>query len=159
MPRPLIVKAEVETCTGHRLMDYKGLCGNLHGHNYKWIAEVAATVESPKFGMAIDFSLLKGYLKRMTDIFDHAMVLRDDDPWCTDFQEAPERLVLLNVNPTAENLAQLVADSLSNVFPFAEWVNVELWETSKCRVSARGNAESRFVEITFCNTEKTENVE
>jgi len=141
MPRPTIVTTELETCTGHRLLNYVGKCANLHGHNYRWIVQVCASVPDRNKGYYLDFGDLKGLLRHELERFDHSVVLHHHDSAAPMLRVLSQtKLVLLNVNPTAENLAQWLADVLyKSLYDTIEWVNVELWETSKCRVSARGD--------------------
>lgn len=103
----IAVTKEVKYSIGHRLHRYVGLCANLHGHNYT----IQATVEGNPdlLGLVIDFKDLKGILHSILEPFDHAMVLHVDDPLA---QNLPGRLVLLSVNPTAENLASLIFNRL-----------------------------------------------
>ena len=48
----------------HFLPGYDGLCANLHGHSYRLLVtlrgEILKDATSPKNGMVIDFSVLKG---------------------------------------------------------------------------------------------------
>jgi len=57
----------------HRLEDYHGKCEELHGHNFL----VEALFEGnnlDKCGMAIDFKILKDYLKGILGGLDHKYV-------------------------------------------------------------------------------------
>ncbi len=104
------VTKEIEFCYGHRLLDYGGKCRHLHGHN--GVAEITFETESldPR-GMVVDFGDLKRLLKTWIDgNLDHRMILRRDDPVVPALQAAGEPLHLLDVNPTAENLARLIFD-------------------------------------------------
>ena len=150
--RTTIITTEVETCTEHRLLDYRGKCAHLHGHNYRWVMRLGTLVQDEKYGIGVDFGHVKEHLKRYTDPFDHSMVLREDDPAIPFLKETGQRLVVLNANPTAENLSTLLATVLTELY-LNSWVNIELWETSKCRVDGNGadGSEVRIVEL--CNTE------
>jgi 6-pyruvoyltetrahydropterin/6-carboxytetrahydropterin synthase len=77
-----------------------------------------ATVEGaidPQTGLIIDFKDLKKLFASMIEPFDHAMVLRNDDPLlhCL-FNDPNAKLVVLDTNPTAENLAGLFFGILNN---------------------------------------------
>ncbi len=101
------ITVDLEFSIGHRLMEYEGRCSSLHGHNYLLTFVIAGTLDHR--GMVIDFGPLKRQLKALLDPFDHAMVLRHDDPVRFSLMEDPTtRLVLLSANPTAENLAALL---------------------------------------------------
>lgn len=98
----------------HRLM---GLpdghpCGRLHGHNY----EVQLIVESPildQRGFAgIDYRELDAVRDRILDLFEHKTILYEHDPIRThetaDFGYFDKSIILIDSNPTAENLARLI---------------------------------------------------
>jgi len=124
------VAREIEFCYGHRLLEYEGKCRYLHGHNAK--AEVVLDGDRlDERGMLLDFGEIKRVVSRWVDeTLDHRMVLRRDDPAVPALRELGEPLVLLGVNPTAENLAKLIFDYASaRGFPVAE---VRLWETPRC---------------------------
>ncbi len=122
---------------GHRLMNHAGKCKMLHGHN----ARVTIRLGSSKLdenGMLVDFSDLKNTAKGWIDEqFDHQMLLHEDDPIAPVLQKAGEHVRLLQVHPTAECLAQLIFDFVSESgFPVTE---VILWETESCLASYRKN--------------------
>jgi 6-pyruvoyltetrahydropterin/6-carboxytetrahydropterin synthase len=98
-------------------------------------------------GLLVDFSDLKGAVREVLNKFDHAFVLRSDDyalaNWLVDNDHA---LVVLNVNPTAENLAQLVADELRGFLGLRFDVHVTVWETSKNSAEAYGQVD-RVIQV------------
>ena len=121
------VTKEIHFCYGHRLLNYEGKCRNLHGHNGKAVV----TLEAPtldRLGMVVDFTEIKRVLGRWIDEhLDHKMLLHRDDPVIADLRRHNEPLVLLDVNPTAENIAKLICDhALENGLPVVE---LTLWET------------------------------
>lgn len=81
--------------------------------------------------MVLDFNQIKTVVSRWIDEnLDHRMILNRDDPAVPILQELGEPLYLLDVNPTAENIAKLIADyAASQGIPVAE---VRLWETPHC---------------------------
>ena len=124
------VTREIHFCYGHRLLNYDGKCRHLHGHN----GRAVITLEGPNLddrGMLMDFSDLKRTVGRwIDDTLDHTMLLRQDDPVLPDLQKRGERVQVLDVNPTAENIAKLIFDyAKSQGFPVVE---VKLWETENC---------------------------
>jgi 6-pyruvoyltetrahydropterin/6-carboxytetrahydropterin synthase len=121
------VTKEIYFCYGHRLLDYPGKCRNLHGHNGKAVV----TLEAPaldKLGMVIDFTDIKRVIGAWIDeALDHRMILHRDDPALPELRRLGEPVVVLDVNPTAENLAKLIFDhGVANNLPVTE---VTLWET------------------------------
>jgi len=124
------VAREIEFCYGHRLLDYEGKCRYLHGHNAK--AEIVLEGDRlNECGMLFDFGEIKRVVSGWIDEnLDHRMLLRRDDPAVSPLRELGEPLVLLDVNPTAENLAKLIFEfTAGQGFPVAE---VRLWETPRC---------------------------
>ena len=124
------VTREIDFCYGHRLLDYDGKCKNLHGHN----AKVLITLEAASLdglGMVLDFADIKRVIQQwIDDHLDHRMILRKDDPVADTLTQMDEPVVLIDDNPTAENLAKLIAQfGLQQGFPVVE---VRLWETPHC---------------------------
>jgi 6-pyruvoyltetrahydropterin/6-carboxytetrahydropterin synthase len=133
------VTREIEFCYGHRLLEYEGKCRHLHGHNGKALITLAAEGLDPQ-GMVLDFGEIKEVVSRWIDEnLDHRMILRRDDPAVALFERLDEPLYLLDVNPTAENLAKLIFDvAAARGFPVVE---VRLWETPKCYATYTGERE------------------
>jgi len=127
------VTREIDFCYGHRLLNYQGKCRHLHGHNGKALV----TVEAPRLderGMVFDFSDIKRVVTGWIDEhLDHRMLLHRDDPIVPVLQECGEPMYLMNVNPTAENIAQLIFEiAAGQGFPVVE---VRLWETPHCQAT------------------------
>lgn len=92
------IDIERDFSAAHYLRGYNGDCSCLHGHN--WVIQVVAKAEKlDEIGIAIDFKRLKSELEVLLDGLDHKN-LNDLDY----FKEA---------NPTAENLAKIIFDLLS----------------------------------------------
>lgn len=104
----MIVTVKREVPMGHRLLGYDGRCAYLHGHNYT--IEASVTGKPDGLGLVVDFSVLKKQLDAYLDKFDHSLILHEDDPVAEILRM--ERMVLLTVNPSAENLASLVFNHL-----------------------------------------------
>lgn len=114
-------------CYGHRLLEYQGKCARPHGHT----ALVEIELSSDKLdslGMVRDFGDIKEILGSYIDAtFDHRMILRQDDPMVKALRELGEEVVVLPVNPTAENLARILYHEAGKLgFPVSA---VRLWET------------------------------
>ena len=96
----LTVKAEFEAA--HQINGYQGKCQRLHGHNWS----VEAIVEGyglDELGMLIDFKVLKAELNKVLEELDHRYL-----------NELPIFAESANKNPTAENLARYIFESLSS---------------------------------------------
>jgi 6-pyruvoyltetrahydropterin/6-carboxytetrahydropterin synthase len=130
------VSRELDFSYGHRLLDYEGKCRHLHGHNGR-LEITLETAELDDRGMVIDFGDIKAALNRWIDEnLDHRMILRRDDPAVSVLKELGEPMYLLDVNPTAENIARLIFDvAAADGFPVVE---VRLWETPKCFATYTG---------------------
>jgi 6-pyruvoyltetrahydropterin/6-carboxytetrahydropterin synthase len=125
-----LVSREIDFCYGHRLMNYVGKCRHLHGHNGRALITFKAS-ELDDRGMVLDFGEIKGVVSRwIDDNLDHRMILRRDDPAVAVLQQLGEPMYLLDLNPTAENIARLIFDvALAQGLPVVE---VRLWETPRC---------------------------
>ncbi len=132
------VTKEIHFCYGHRLLNYAGKCRNLHGHN----ARAVVTLEGPaldRLGMVVDFGEIKRVLGTwIDDTLDHRMLLHKDDPVLPELRRLGEPFVTLDVNPTAENIAKLIADrAAAHGLPVVE---VTLWETENSFATYRPGA-------------------
>jgi 6-pyruvoyltetrahydropterin/6-carboxytetrahydropterin synthase len=121
------VTREIRFCYGHRLLNYDGKCKHLHGHNGRAVITLAAD-RLDALGMVVDFSTIKRVVSGWIDAnLDHRMILHRDDPVLPILKAQGEPVFLLDVNPTAENIAKLIFDHVSaQGFPVIE---VKLWET------------------------------
>lgn len=122
------VTRELRFCYGHRLLNYDGKCRHLHGHN----GRAVITLEAERLdvlGMVVDFSAIKRVVNGWIDAnLDHRMILHKDDPVLPTLRQQGEPFFLMDVNPTAENIAKLIFDyTLAQGFPVVE---VTLWETA-----------------------------
>ncbi|RZD16977.1 MAG: 6-carboxytetrahydropterin synthase QueD [Candidatus Acididesulfobacter guangdongensis] len=79
--------------SAHNLRGYNGKCENIHGHN--WQIEVVVCSELlNSIGIAVDFKILKNYLKLIMEKLDHKYI-----------NELP---YFENINPSAENIAKYI---------------------------------------------------
>ena len=87
--------------SAHFLRNYKGKCEKVHGHNWK----VSVNVASPglKNGLVLDFTDLKKTLKKITKLLDHGFL--------------NEMEYFRKNNPTSENIAKYIFDSLQKALP------------------------------------------
>jgi 6-pyruvoyltetrahydropterin/6-carboxytetrahydropterin synthase len=124
------VTREIDFCYGHRLLDYQGKCSHLHGHNGRVLITIEAS-ELDGRGMVLDFGDIKRVVSTWIDEhLDHQMVLRRDDPAVPMLKQLGEPMFLMDVNPTAENLARAIYDyAASQGFAVVE---VRLSETPHC---------------------------
>ena len=127
------VTREIDFCYGHRLMNYEGKCRHLHGHNGRLLITARAASLDDR-GMVLDFGDIKAVVNRWIDEnLDHRMILRRDDPAVGLLEQLAEPMYLLDVNPTAENIARLIFEvTAAQGFPVTR---VRLWETPKCHAT------------------------
>ena len=108
------IRRWVETDTGHRVLNHKSKCRHMHGHRYRWEAELEGDVVteegSSEEGMLMDFSDVSAILNHYVhDVVDHAFIVYEGD------KEAlvalshigdEHRTLIVPFIPTAENLAK-----------------------------------------------------
>jgi 6-pyruvoyltetrahydropterin/6-carboxytetrahydropterin synthase len=130
------VTREIDFCYGHRLLNYKGKCRYLHGHNGRAVITLAAESLDER-GMVLDFSDIKQVVSQwIDDTLDHRMILNRSDPAIPTLQKLGEPIHLIDANPTAENIAKLIYDfTRDHGFPIVE---AKLWETPRCFATYRG---------------------
>jgi 6-pyruvoyltetrahydropterin/6-carboxytetrahydropterin synthase len=107
------IKIESDFSSAHNLRGYKGKCEELHGHNWK----VEATLYSlclDKAGMVADFKLLKAALAKVLKRLDHKHINKV--------------AYFRKVNPTSENIAKYIYDSLR--FQGLSVSCVTVWESA-----------------------------
>lgn len=117
----------INFCYGHRLLNYKGKCCNLHGHNGK--VEIELFSENlDKIGMVLDFAQIKDIIEEwIEENIDHKLLLSKDDPMVKILRENNEIVYIMETNPTAEAIAKLIYDfAVSRKLPVSE---VRFWET------------------------------
>jgi len=131
------VAREIHFCYGHRLLNYDGKCRHLHGHNGKAVITLEAE-RLDALGMVVDFARLKRVVGGWIDeAIDHKMLLHRDDPVLAYLRAQGEPVFVMNVNPTAENIARLIYEyAAAQGFPVVE---VQLWETDACQASYRSS--------------------
>jgi 6-pyruvoyltetrahydropterin/6-carboxytetrahydropterin synthase len=107
------IKIEGVFSSAHNLKGYKGKCEELHGHN--WRIEVAVEKEGlDKAGMVMDFKVLKDKLNRILKNMDHKYL--NNIPY------------FKKVNPTSENIARYIYDTLKKTVSVIKSVTV--WENN-----------------------------
>jgi 6-pyruvoyltetrahydropterin/6-carboxytetrahydropterin synthase len=118
-------------CYGHRLMGHPGKCSRAHGHNAVLEVELAGE-DLDERGMICDFADVKRRIEEIVDgRLDHRMILEAHDPLVPALRGAGEEPCVLDVPPTAENIARLIfQEARAMGLPVAA---VRLWETPTSR--------------------------
>jgi len=122
----------------HALWNYDGLCRNLHGHSYILKVTVKGKPltdsNNPKFGMVMDFGDLKAIVKQeILDVVDHAVLLYKDAAIekVAQLPQMSERLIVVDYQPTCENLLFDFADKIKKRLPeTVELYSLRLNETA-----------------------------
>ena len=109
---------EFSFAAAHRLPRYDGPCFRMHGHNYRLFVAVEGDVD-PHTGMVADFGRIQEIVKE--HVFD-----RVDHRTLNDVLD----------NPTAENIARWVFETLAPCLP--GMCEVRLYEIPGCCVTYRG---------------------
>ncbi len=117
------ITRRLEFDAGHRIPNHNSQCKHLHGHRYAievtLSGEVIATEGASEQGMVMDFSDVKRIAKeQVVDAWDHAFIVYRKDQMVLDFlQTLPDhKTVVLDVVPTAENLARVAFDLLVDAY-------------------------------------------
>lgn len=117
----------------HMLSRYNGKCANLHGHTYHAEVDIVGHTDGD---ILVDFNDIKNFF----DEYDHAIIFAGDDVRCEAEEELLNwaevyrlRYVMMpsKRRPTAENMAQLMADKLYRATKKdgVASVSIRLWET------------------------------
>ena len=108
----------------HALRNYDGLCRNIHGHSYKMDITLAGQPlhdeSSPKNGMVMDFGDLKRLVnEEIISLLDHALVLshQTDEKLIEVLKQNFEKIVVVEFQPTTENLLNFIARKLKAKLP------------------------------------------
>lgn len=120
----------------HALHNYDGLCQNIHGHTYKLqvtlIGSPCDDVNSPKYGMVLDFSVLKNVVKiPIVDTFDHALVVPKNGGFDALRQFQSEgKFIEVPFQPTCENLTIYFVELIKAKLPSQVSLHsIRLYET------------------------------
>ncbi len=128
----------LEIDAGHRLLKHEGKCRHVHGHRY--VFEITCTAdELDDVGRVIDFGAIKAEVGSWLDEqWDHGFLAEHGDP-IVDWLKANEmKHCVLDVPPTAENLARIVRDmAVTLLAPYSIGVYaVRCRETPNCWADA-----------------------
>lgn len=116
------IKVKSNFSSAHNLINYKGKCERLHGHN--WVVEAVFAYESlDSSGLAVDFRIAKRTLKDILEKLDHS--------YLNDLK------ILKKMNPTSENIAEFIYGSIKK--KNAGIKSVSVWENeNSCATYTKG---------------------
>jgi len=117
------ITRRLEFDAGHRIPNHNSQCKHLHGHRYAIEITLSGDVITAEGvseqGMVMDFSDVKRIAKeRVVDAWDHAFLVYRGDKVVLDFLNTlpNHKTVVMDVIPTAENLAKVAFDLLLDAY-------------------------------------------
>ncbi|MEO0198169.1 MAG: 6-carboxytetrahydropterin synthase [candidate division WOR-3 bacterium] len=118
------IRWETLVDSAHRIYQHGRKCAFLHGHTYKIKIRLGGKLQED--GILVDFGVLK---EKIHNLLDHKVLLNEKDPLAKILVEAGQKVVILDCNPSAENIAKLCASIIINEFRQVDFVEVEVFET------------------------------
>lgn len=117
------ITRRLEFDAGHRIPNHNSQCRHLHGHRYAieitLSGDVVTTEGVSEQGMVMDFSDVKRIAKeKVVDAWDHAFIVYRNDKSVLEFLNTMpgHKTVVLDVVPTAENLARVAFELLNGAY-------------------------------------------
>jgi 6-pyruvoyltetrahydropterin/6-carboxytetrahydropterin synthase len=116
------ISVEQDFDAAHYLRGYQGKCEAVHGHRFRVVVTVRASVVND-IGIAYDFTELKRHLEEVISRYDHTC-LNDISPFDVK-------------NPSSENIATTIYEELKlKLFGVPVTISgVEVWESPQSRVT------------------------
>lgn len=123
----------------HALLNYDGLCKNMHGHSYiLYVTVIGEPINDPdnvKHGMVIDFGDISRIVKKeIVDVLDHSVILNKNVPNKSflDVKDMYDRIHLVDYQPTCEMMVIDFANRLKPLLPpEVDLYSIKLYETAK----------------------------
>ena len=119
----MLITRRLEFDAGHRIPNHNSQCKHLHGHRYtieiSLSGDIISTEGQSEQGMVMDFSDVKRIANtHLVDLWDHAFLAYHGDKVVCDFLASlpNHKTVILDVIPTAENLAQIAFGILNPAY-------------------------------------------
>lgn len=129
--------------SGHRVMNERMKCFNIHGHTYLYELEFEFN-EMEDIGYAIDFKEIKRVgCQWIDDLLDHGMILNPHDTQLIKTtQDLGGKLWLMSLNgpnqycnPSVENIAKEIFMAMSILFKEYDYLSIHkvtIYETPNC---------------------------
>ncbi|MDZ4666700.1 MAG: 6-carboxytetrahydropterin synthase [bacterium] len=114
----------------HALLNYDGLCKNIHGHSYELLVTIQGE-KDPTTQMVIDFKLLKQIVAgEFLDSVDHSFIFNRNHPDAKQFDGYKGKTYQIDGEPTAENLIEKIASLIEPKLPTGcALYSLKLYET------------------------------
>jgi len=141
--------------SGHRVMNERMKCFNVHGHTYLYDLEFEFN-EMEEIGYAIDFKEIKRVgCQWIDDLLDHGMILNPKDLMLIETtKNLGSKLWLMSLNgkynycnPSVENVAKeifLAMDALFRGYSNLRIHKITLYETPNCYTTCTKESISQF---------------
>ncbi|MES1982703.1 MAG: 6-carboxytetrahydropterin synthase QueD [Pseudomonadota bacterium] len=117
------ITRRLEFDAGHRIPNHASQCRHLHGHRYAIEITLSGDIITAEGlseqGMVMDYSEVKRIAKeQLVDEWDHAFLVYRNDIAVLDFLNTlpGHKTVVLEVPPTAENLAMIAFRLLADAY-------------------------------------------
>ena len=115
------LKIQTFFSAAHNLINYKGKCEKLHGHNWKVEVEISS-YNLDEAGMVMDFKELKRLTNSVVQELDHEYL-----------NELP---YFKNISPSSENIAKYIYIKLKDKIPKNIKINkITVWESNNACAS------------------------
>lgn len=124
-----ILKSEIEFDSAHFLSGYEGKCANIHGHRYRLIVKIKGDklkTSGNDRAMVEDFSFIKSALREIHDLFDHKIIIEDDEigkDLINKLKTVPQefKYELVQYRPTVEEMSR-------NIFFIIKGKGINIYE-------------------------------
>jgi 6-pyruvoyltetrahydropterin/6-carboxytetrahydropterin synthase len=118
---------------GHAILGYQGKCAGIHGHSYELHVTVRtlSELEALSQGFVFDFKELKAIVvAAIIDKMDHMVLLSRKYIDANKEARAFKNVIVLDSEPTAENLLLLISKKLADRLPpHIQLCSLKLFET------------------------------
>lgn len=129
-----VINTRVYFEAAHRQYGDPSKCGYLHGHNWAVDIYVDSDTILP-VGYIIDFK----DLKEVVDEYDHKVLLRKDDPLADILEQAGQKVMRLELNPTCECMSLILIKAIAKVIPTFTSITIVVHENDKSNAATKGS--------------------
>ena len=129
-----VINTRIHFEAAHRQYGDTSKCGYLHGHNWAVDIYVDSDTILP-VGYIIDFK----DLKEVIDVYDHKVLLKEDDPLCDVLEKAGQKVMRLPLNPTCECLSLILIKDIAKVIPSFQTIKIVVHENEKSNAATKAS--------------------
>lgn len=136
----MLIYKEIYINTAHRLLNHRGKCKNVHGHDMR--VQVWISGEKDKnTGLIVDFKEIEDIVQEL----DHSIVLNRQDELV---QHIKTKMIQIDGDPTCENISELLftnLEVLKKKNPSIEIEKVRVWENSRSYAEFYKRKEDKYL--------------